>query len=379
MAFSGKATYDNTELIAEDVAPVVSMISPFETFLLDYLGDASAPATSTLHEWVEDQLSPSTMIASTAVNSATADTAFQINGTGNKLQVGDLLRITGNNSLSYEEILQVTVVTGADSITVSRAFGSVGPSSLAPGGSIELIANAALEGADVTGDLSQNRSRQYNFVQLYQKPVNVSDTQRAVNLLGGVNDEYNYQVAQRTREIVRDLEKNTILGVASGNSFGSDSAYRTSPGLWRSIGAGTTKNAASFSESFLVNVVIRSAWDNGATDLDAIVADGNLKRSLDELADSRIRTTQDEETYRTEINVFESSFGRQQILPANRWMPANSLIVFGSDRVNVTNLQGRSFQNIPLSRTGHAERTMITGEYTLEVKNSTGHAKAYLD
>ena len=379
MAFSGKATYDNTELIAEDVAPVVSMISPFETFLLDYLGDASAPATSTLHEWVEDQLSPSTMIASTAVNSATADTAFQINGTGNKLQVGDLLRITGNNSLSYEEILQVTVVTGADSITVSRAFGSVGPSSLAPGGSIELIANASLEGADVTGDLSQNRSRQYNFVQLYQKPVNVSDTQRAVNLLGGVNDEYNYQVAQRTREIVRDLEKNTILGVASGNSFGSASAYRTSQGLWRSIGAGTTKNAASFSESFLVNVVIRSAWDNGATDLDAIVADGNLKRSLDELADSRIRTTQDEETYRTEINVFESSFGRQQILPANRWMPANSLIVFGSDRVNVTNLQGRSFQNIPLSRTGHAERTMITGEYTLEVKNSTGHAKAYLD
>lgn len=379
MAFSGKATYDNTELIAEDVAPVVSMISPFETFLLDYLGDASAPATSTLHEWVEDQLSPSTMIASTAVNSATADTAFQINGTGNKLQVGDLLRITGNNSLSYEEILQVTVVTGADSITVSRAFGSVGPSSLAPGGSIELIANASLEGADVTGDLSQNRSRQYNFVQLYQKPVNVSDTQRAVNLLGGVNDEYNYQVAQRTREIVRDLEKNTILGVASGNSFGSASAYRTSQGLWRSIGAGTTKNAASFSESFLVNVVIRSAWDNGATDLDAIVADGNLKRSLDELADSRIRTTQDEETYRTEINVFESSFGRQQILPANRWMPANSLIVFGSDRVNVVNLQGRSFQNIPLSRTGHAERTMITGEYTLEVKNSTGHAKAYLD
>jgi len=45
----------------------------------------------------------------------------------------------------------------------------------------------------------------------------------------------------------------------------------------------------------------------------------------------------------------------------------------------VVNLQGRSFQNIPLSRTGHAERTMITGEYTLEVKNSTGHAKAYLD
>lgn len=376
MAFSGRATYDQTDLLTADVADIVSMIAPYETTLLDFLGNAASPATNTLHEWVEDGLGPGSMIASTAISSDTADTAFRINGTGNNLQVGDILRIA--DSIANEELLQVTVITGANSITVSRGFGSVGPSSLAAGGAVELVANATLEGATVSGDLSQNRTRQYNFVQLYQKPVEVSDTERAVNQLGGINDEMDYQVTQRTREIVRDLEKNTILGALSGSSYGSSSAYRTSQGMWRAIDSTTSQTAATFSESFLVNVVIKTAWNNGANDLDAIVADANLKRQIDELADSRIRTTQDEESYRTEINVFESSFGRQQILPANRWMPSDSLMVFASDRVEVTNLQGRSFQNIPLAKTGHADASVLVGEYTAVVKNPTGHAKANL-
>ena len=42
MAFTGKATYDaGSELpeIVEDVADIISIISPYETPLLDHLGD----------------------------------------------------------------------------------------------------------------------------------------------------------------------------------------------------------------------------------------------------------------------------------------------------------------------------------------------------
>ena len=53
MAFTGRATYDNTAALAEDVSDIVSMISPFETPLLDFLGDAARPATNTMHEWLE--------------------------------------------------------------------------------------------------------------------------------------------------------------------------------------------------------------------------------------------------------------------------------------------------------------------------------------
>ena len=70
MAFTGRATYDNTTALAEDVSDIVSMISPFETPLLDFLGDAARPATNTLHEWLEESLGPPSIIASTAINRA---------------------------------------------------------------------------------------------------------------------------------------------------------------------------------------------------------------------------------------------------------------------------------------------------------------------
>lgn len=59
MAFTGKATYDagaTLPEIAEDVADIIGIVSPYETPLLDHLGDAHRVATSTRHEWLEDRL-----------------------------------------------------------------------------------------------------------------------------------------------------------------------------------------------------------------------------------------------------------------------------------------------------------------------------------
>jgi len=375
MAFSGRATYSNDTLIGEDVSDLVSTISPFETPLLDFLGDAPQSATNVLHEWVEDSLNPGTLLASSAIASATADTAFRVNGTGNNLQVGDILRMVGGNVIANEELMQVTVVTGANSITVSRGFGSVGPSSLAVGGSLELVSNASLEGADVSGDISLNRSRQYNFVQQFQKPIEVSDTQRSVNNLGGIDDEYSYQLEQRTKEILRDLEKAVILGAASGNSFGSLTAYRSMKGIWRSIATNQQTTTAALTETFLGDTIVKSAWDNGGDDVDLIVADAEWKRAIDGFIDSRIRVTDDADTFRTEVTYYESSFGRQVVLPPNRHMPYKSAMVLASDRIEVVPLQGRSFQHESLAKTGHATKGVVVGEYTVAVMNESGHAR----
>lgn len=59
MPFTGKATYsaaqDLPELV-EDVSDLISIVSPFETPLLDHLGDGERSAQNTIHEWLEDAL-----------------------------------------------------------------------------------------------------------------------------------------------------------------------------------------------------------------------------------------------------------------------------------------------------------------------------------
>ena len=63
MSFSGKASFsagaDLPELL-EDVSDIIGLVSPFETPLLAHLGDAKRPAASTVHEWIEDALLPTT-------------------------------------------------------------------------------------------------------------------------------------------------------------------------------------------------------------------------------------------------------------------------------------------------------------------------------
>lgn len=59
MSYSGKTTFaagSNLPEIMEDVSDIVGIVSPYETPLLDYLGDAKRPALSTIHEWIEDAL-----------------------------------------------------------------------------------------------------------------------------------------------------------------------------------------------------------------------------------------------------------------------------------------------------------------------------------
>jgi len=59
MPFTGKATYSagaTLPEIAEDVSDIIGIVSPYETPLLDHLGDARRAARSTVHEWLEDAL-----------------------------------------------------------------------------------------------------------------------------------------------------------------------------------------------------------------------------------------------------------------------------------------------------------------------------------
>ena len=312
-------------------------------------------------------MSPNTIVASSAVSSDTADTLIGIAGSkARRLQVGMILRGPSGAGNEYMVISAISTNT----ITVTRAFGGTTANSFAAGQSIDVIADAALEGDDVTTDTSGVRSRKQNFVQLFKRDVIVSGTQEAVTQLGGVNDEFTYQQQQRVREALRDLEKAVILGILSGNTIGSATARRTMRGLRSFIATNAQSVGATLTESWLGNT-LKAAWDQGGTDVDIVLAGVNYKRIIDQFNASRKLISNEEAKFSNLVTEYESTFGVLKIV-LSRWMPANEALILSSQRVKVLPLQGRSFQFKEVSSQGDSRKGMVLGEYTVEVRNEEG-------
>lgn len=373
MAFNGLATFSSSVFAtaAIDISEEIGMISPTETLLLDALSQAPRPATSLLHEWLEEALGPNTVVGSTAHADTTSTGLGIVGGLAQYLQVGMILKNTRT-----AEFVQISAIT-VNTLTLTRGFGSTAAATIAAGDSFFVISTAELEGADVARDVSIPRSRKNNYVQLFKKDVILSGTMEA-QAMYGVSGEFDHQQTNRTKEILRDLEKAAISGKSSGNTIGSATAYRTFSGIWDQIVTNST-SLATIGSIGQIEDVIQGAWTNGATDLDLIVCDNIKHRQLSNLQFARATVTQDvSDNYviKKNIEVLQTSYGDHKVL-RSRWMPSNSMLVISSGRVHVVPFGGRSFQFQEVGRTGDSRKGFIVGEYTVEVHNEEGMAKAF--
>jgi len=229
MAFTGKATYSaGSDLpeIVEDVGDLVSIVSPYETPLLDHLGDPPRAAASTYHEWLEDELLPNTdAINDSDWTDPAADETFGVEN-ASRFRVGDQVRPDG----SAELLLVTAVDASGGTITVTRGYGGTTPEDLADNQVLHILGNAALEGDDAPSARFTNRVRKGNWTQIFTAAVRVSGSDLAVRKLS-VNDELDYQKQERLRELLRDLENTVVNGIApEADPQGSGTVRRTMRG-----------------------------------------------------------------------------------------------------------------------------------------------------
>ena len=375
MAFTGKATYSaGTTLpeLAEDVSDLIGIISPYETPLLDALGDPMREATSTHHEWLEDELLPNR----DAVNDSTftdpaADTDFDVDN-GSRFRVGDQIQVEGS-----EELMLVTSING-DTLTVVRGYAGTTSEDLADNQVINILGNAALEGDNKPDVRFTNRVRCGNYTQIFTAAVEVSGTDIAASQLG-LADELDFQKQERLRELIRDLE-NTVIngGQPTGNPEGSSSVRRSMKGIIQHISTNVFHTGDSGFPSGTgldetkVNYVLRKIWENSNGNVDLIVVGGFQKRKINEFcADSRTYAANDT-TFANMVSIYESDFGICRIV-TSRWLPQDGVLFLDSSRLSVLPLAGRCFHFKPLASSGDYECGELIGEYTLELKNEMAH------
>lgn len=375
MAFTGKATYgagaDLPELV-EDVSDIIGIVSPHETPLLDHLGDAKKPATSTVHEWIEDALVP---------NTGAIDDGG-IGGGDTEFTVADTLPFRPGDLVRPGDTGEVMLVTGveAGALTVTRGYGGTTPATLSDGMALTVLGNAALEGAGAPEARFTSRVRRRNYTQIFTATVDVSGSMRAANQ-HGITDEVDYQKQERMRELLRDLENTVINGVAPESTpQGSGSVRRTMNGIIRSIetnvfepgqGGMPSGDSGALNEA-LLNAALRAIWEQSSGVVDTIVCGGVQKRRINSFATAARAYLPEDTRFSDMVSVYESDFGVARVL-LSRWVPPGMVLLLDSSRVGVLPLQGRSFHYKPLAATGDSVSGQVIGEYTLEFKNENAH------
>jgi len=375
MSFTGKSTYTagaSLPELAEDVSDIIGIVSPYETPLLDALGDSLRSAASTWHQWLEDELLPNkdTVRDDGIVNPA-ACTAFNVNNPG-RFRVGDQIQIDG----SYELML-VTAITGS-ALTVVRGYAGTTPEDVEDEQVINILGNAALEGADKPAARFTHRVRKSNFTQIFTAAVEVSGSDLAANQLG-LADEMDYQKQERLRELLRDLE-NTVIngGQATVNPQGAPAVRRTMRGIIQHLttsvftaGAGDFPAGLDLDEA-KINYALRKIWETSSGNIDLIVVNGCQKRRINSFLTAQRSYGPDDTAYRDMVSVYQSDFGVCRIV-TTRWMPQDAVLLLDSSRIAVMPLAGRSFHFKPLASSGDYECGELIGEYTLELKNEAAH------
>jgi len=375
MAFTGKATYSagaTLPELAEDVADLIGIISPYETPLLDALGDPLRAATSTHHEWLEDELLPNKdSIDDQSITSPSTETDFDV-ANGDRFRVGDQIQVEAS-----KELMLVTAVS-SDTLTVVRGYAETTAEDLVDGQVINILGNAALEGSDKPSARFTNRTRCANYTQIFTAAVEVSGTDMAAGQLG-LSDEMDYQKQERLRELIRDLE-NTVVngGQPAGDPQGSGTSRRTMKGVVQSLSTNVFATGDSGFPSGTgldetkINYVLRKIWESSNGNVDLIVVGGFQKRKVNSFLSASRSYGASETTYRDMVSVYESDFGVCKII-TTRWMPQDATLLLDSSRVSVLPLAGRSFHFKRLASSGDYECGELIGEYTLELKNEAGH------
>jgi Family of unknown function (DUF5309) len=244
--------------------------------------------------------------------------------------------------------------------------------------------NAVLEGDDATTDAATPTVRLGNICQISDKVARVTGTQRAAESAGR-DDELEYQEMLKGLELKRDMES-ILVGTNQAKVTGSTSTARKTASVLSWIKTNTSKGGSgadpsaadgtgtrtdgtqrAFTEANL-KTVLQSIWNAGGKP--EVIMTGGFNKQVFSTFTGRATPTEDTKTKKivAAVDVYESDFGRMQIVP-NRFMRARDVLILQSDMWAVAYLQGRRMLSTPLAKTGDSDQRQILSEYALVARN----------
>lgn len=268
--------------------------------------------------------------------------------------------------------------------------------------------NAAIQGDDAAYTTAAPTTRLRNYCQILQKTALVSGTQEAVDKAGR-DSEMAYQMAQRSKELKRDLEYALVRNQASTagaygataqlagleswiatnkTSLGTGSTNQSTPGYSGGTVAAPTDASlgGTFTEAAL-KAVIAACWTAGGDPKTVMVGPRGKQKISGAFNGIATRYRDVPSNAQADIvsgvDLYVSDFGTHQIVP-NRFMRDTGTAAAVGDGNGCALLLDmeywevawlRPWQSWDLAKTGDAMKKQILGEVTLVAKNELASGK----
>jgi len=266
--------------------------------------------------------------------------------------------------------------------------------------------NAVAEGEDAPAiDAAVLAFRRWNFTQIMDKVVKVTDTSQRVDGAAGV-EKLAKQISYKLKELKRDKEAIFTSGQPGDPGAAVGATVRKSAGFAAfiitnaTVGANTglaptlsddpngypdagptAGDLAAISEDAF-NASMQAAWVEGGEPKYALCSAINkrlISKSFDGYA-TKYKQADDKKLVNS-IDIYESDFGQVQIVP-DRFLGNTNLVAGGNaiffidpDHVKISELQPT--RQLELARTGHTQNRLIQCESCVEVGNEAAHAAIY--
>lgn len=351
--------------VREDVVDEIMLLNPYQIPLITLLGlggGQNNEATSTKHEWFEDELFET---KSTVTLEATADAT--------ELTVVSVEPFRAKQVVKAgDELILVTAVdTNTKKLTVVRGYASTVKAIIKANAVLEVMFVEGEEGADAREGRHKQRIPVYNVTQIFDDTVEVTGTAEAV-LQHGIDDLYENEKQKKQLELALQLEKALINGIEYNNG-----KKRMMKGIRSFIKTNVIDAASTALTTDMINDAAQKIYEVGGFKEGGnynILVGAHLKRVISSLYKDQIRYNQGETTRGEVVNKIITDFGEFGV-QLNSNLNSDELIIMDANRSKILPLRTRNFGHTYLGKKGDYTQGMLVGEYTLEFRQEKAHAR----
>jgi hypothetical protein len=353
-----------------DISSFLSEALIYDFSLLGALNvDLNDPVDDIIHYWQEDSLNSE--LLTLAISLSTSASSLTISSS-TAPHVGDYIIAQNGGLNGNSEVMQVTTVNSATSVSVSRGFNSTAAS--VPNGGTMVLMRAEQEFSDISTDASVNPTVRSNYTHIVPgRDLQISGSQLARNMATtAFQNQVAHQLENRMKEWKRDFTRLLLYSERIGP--GSDTQYRTMGGLryWIRSSSGQTESTSGALSQTYLNTVNKLIVDQGEYP-DLLVVGTDLVNSITGFEASNRRLLESDRKVGHVVNYVTLAQGNEVEVVVDTRVSNGDAFLICKDKFKARPLRGRAMITIAGQDWLDGKKRRILGEWGCEVRNPSVH------